>query len=90
MAEHDMLDFRLLFESVPGLYMVLTPDLHIAAVSNEYMHATKTERSQIVGRHLFDRGRGKAMVEKRSAGGVEDRLAFYRVDRALRTRKGFA
>ena len=54
MAEHDMLDFRLLFESVPGLYMVLTPDLHIAAVSNEYMHATKTERSQIVGRHLFD------------------------------------
>jgi hypothetical protein len=43
-----------------------------------------------VGRHLFDRGRGKAMVEKRSAGGVEDRLAFYRVDRALRTRKGFA
>ena len=43
-----------------------------------------------VGRHLFDRGRGKAMVEKRSAGGVEDRLAFYQVDRALRTRKGFA
>lgn len=35
MAENDTLDFRLLFESVPGLYMVLTPDLHIAAVSNE-------------------------------------------------------
>ncbi len=54
MAENDMLDFRLLFESVPGLYMVLTPELHIAAVSNDYARATKTERPQIVGRHLFD------------------------------------
>lgn len=54
MAENDTLDFRLLFESVPGLYMVLTPDLHIAAVSNEYAHATKTVRAQVVGRHLFE------------------------------------
>jgi hypothetical protein len=43
-----------------------------------------------VGRHLLDRGRGKAVREKGSGGGVEDRLALYRVDRALRTRKGFA
>lgn len=54
MAECTLLDFRLLFESVPGLYLVLTPDLHIAAVSNEYMLATKTERAQIVGRLLFE------------------------------------
>lgn len=54
MADNDTLDFRLLFESVPGLYMVLTPDLRIATVSNEYAHATKIERDQVVGRHLFE------------------------------------
>lgn len=27
-------DFQVLFESVPGLYLVLTPDLKIAAVSD--------------------------------------------------------
>ncbi len=54
MAEHDTLDHRLLFESVPGLYMVLTPELHIATVSNEYAHATKIQRAQVVGRHLFE------------------------------------
>lgn len=54
MAEHNTLDHRLLFESLPGLYMVLTPELHIATVSNEYAHATKIERAQVVGRHLFE------------------------------------
>ena len=54
MAEHDTLDHRLLFESVPGLYMVLTPELHIATVSNEYAHATKIQRAQVVGHHLFE------------------------------------
>jgi len=54
MAEHNTLDYRLLFESVPGLYMVLTPELHIATVSNEYAHATKIERTRVVGRHLFE------------------------------------
>ncbi|HET6788726.1 MAG TPA: histidine kinase dimerization/phospho-acceptor domain-containing protein, partial [Aquabacterium sp.] len=54
MAERDTPDFQLLFESVPGLYLVLTPDLCIAAVSNDYLHATKTERAQIIGRHLFE------------------------------------
>lgn len=54
MAENDTLDYRLLFESVPDQYMVLTPDLHIATVSDEYARATKIQRSQVVGRHLFD------------------------------------
>jgi len=54
MADNDTLDFRLLFESVPGLYLVLAPDLRIAAVSNDYLVATKTERSRIVGRPLFE------------------------------------
>ncbi|MGH6646889.1 response regulator [Aquabacterium sp.] len=54
MADDDALDFHLLFESVPGLYLVLAPNLTIVAVSNDYLLATKTERAQIVGRHLFE------------------------------------
>jgi PAS domain S-box-containing protein len=48
------LDFRVLFESAPGLYLVLTPDLKIVAVSNEYLRATMTERQAILGRGIFE------------------------------------
>lgn len=54
---HDSLSqesFRLLFESAPGLYLVLDPDLKIVAVTNAYLKATMTLRDQILGRHLFD------------------------------------
>src|SRR5688572_17604505 len=47
-------DFRALFESAPGLYLVLTPGLHIVAASDAYLQATMTEREAIRGRHLFD------------------------------------
>ena len=47
-------DFRSLFEAAPGLYLVLTPDLFIVAVSDGYLRATKTRRERIVGRELFD------------------------------------
>jgi hypothetical protein len=35
-------DFRALFESAPGLYLVLTPDLKIVAVSDAYGRAGVT------------------------------------------------
>ncbi len=47
-------DFRALFESAPGLYLVLTPDLTIAAVSDAYLFATMTKREDILGRGLFE------------------------------------
>ncbi len=47
-------DFRALFESAPGLYLVLTPELRIVAVSDAYLHATMTKREEILGRQLFD------------------------------------
>lgn len=47
-------DFRVLFESAPGLYLILTPDLNIVAVSDAYLRATMTVREEILGRHLFD------------------------------------
>jgi signal transduction histidine kinase len=48
------LNYRALFESVPGLYLVLTPELMIVAVSDAYLQATMTKRQEIIGRHLFD------------------------------------
>jgi signal transduction histidine kinase len=46
-------DFRTLFESAPGLYLVLTPDFTIVAVSDAYLRATMTKREEILGRGLF-------------------------------------
>ena len=48
------LDFRKLFESAPGLYLVLTPELQIVAASDAYLQSTMTAREEILGRHLFD------------------------------------
>jgi signal transduction histidine kinase len=47
-------DFRMLFESAPGLYLVLSTDLGIVAVSDAYLLATMTRREDILGRNIFD------------------------------------
>jgi len=47
-------DFQALFESAPGLYLVLTPDLKIVAVSEAYLRATMTKRDEILARGIFD------------------------------------
>jgi PAS domain S-box-containing protein len=47
-------DFRALFESAPGLYLVLDPELRIVAVSDAYLAATMTTREAILGRGIFD------------------------------------
>jgi len=50
-------DFRLLFESAPGLYLVLLPDAPrytIVALSDAYARATHTDREAILGRGLFE------------------------------------
>ena len=47
-------DFRVLFESAPGLYLVLTPDFRIVAVSDAYLSATMTIRDRILGRGIFE------------------------------------
>jgi two-component system sensor histidine kinase/response regulator len=58
--EHEMaeakgdVDFRAVFEAAPGLYLVLTPELRIVAVSDAYLRATMTQRGSILGRNLFE------------------------------------
>jgi two-component system sensor histidine kinase EvgS len=47
-------DFRMLFESVPGLYLVLDCDFTIVAVSDDYARATMTRREDIIGYDIFD------------------------------------
>ncbi|MEO8760119.1 MAG: hypothetical protein ABI388_03335, partial [Bacteroidia bacterium] len=48
------LDFKKIFESTPGLYLILSPKLQIVAVSNAYLKATMTKREDIIGRNLFE------------------------------------
>ena len=47
-------DFQALFQSAPDLYLVLTPDLDIVAVSDAYRRATMTKRENILGRGFFE------------------------------------
>ncbi|HLP13018.1 MAG TPA: ATP-binding protein [Flavobacteriales bacterium] len=52
----EEISFRQLFESAPGLFLVLAPnppEFTIVAVSNAYLEATMTKRNEIVGRGLF-------------------------------------
>jgi two-component system CheB/CheR fusion protein len=54
-AEAAQLHFRSLFESAPGLYLVLNPsDFRIVAASDAYLRVTKTQRAEIMGRNLFE------------------------------------
>lgn len=48
------LDFQRLFESAPGLYLVLDPRLQVVAASDAYLAATMTGREEITGRPLLD------------------------------------
>src|ERR1035438_2476084 len=47
-------NFETLFAAVPGLYMVLDPNLRVVAASDAYLQATMTRRADIVGRHVFE------------------------------------
>ena len=47
-------DYQALFESAPGLYLVLDPALIIVAASDAYLQATMTRRDKIVGRGIFE------------------------------------
>jgi signal transduction histidine kinase len=50
----EPLNFRDLFEAAPGLYLVLTPNLKIVAVSDAYLKATMTKRENILNKELFE------------------------------------
>ena len=47
-------NFQLLFESLPELYLILSPSLHIVAANKAYLEATMTTREAILHRPLFE------------------------------------
>ena len=47
-------DFKRLFESGPNLYLVLTPQWIIVAVSDALLRATRIKREDVIGRHALD------------------------------------
>lgn len=54
MAGPSAPDFQVLFESAPGLYLVLRPDFTIVAASDAYLRATMTHREAMIGRGIFE------------------------------------
>ncbi len=47
-------DYQAVFESAPGLYLILNPALVIVGASDAYLRATITRRDRIIGRGIFD------------------------------------
>lgn len=47
-------ELKSLFESLPGLYLVLTPEFKIVAASDAYLKATLTTRENIIGLGIFE------------------------------------
>jgi signal transduction histidine kinase/CheY-like chemotaxis protein len=47
-------DFRALFDTTPGNYLVLGPGLMIVEVNDAYLRATLTQREDIIGCPLFE------------------------------------
>lgn len=50
----DSLNFRLLFESAPGAYLVVDPSFRIVAVTDSYLAATSLQRDALLGQDLFE------------------------------------
>jgi PAS domain-containing protein len=85
--------FQRAFEATPNPYLLLTPDLRIAAVNDAYLNASITRRVDIIGRLLFEvtpdipeldrfgAARNlKASLERVIELGLPDRLAVQRYD----------
>ncbi|MFD2246400.1 PAS domain-containing sensor histidine kinase [Pontibacter ruber] len=53
-ASQTILDFKNIFQALPGLYLILSPELTIIAVSDSYLAATLTAREEILGKYVFD------------------------------------
>ena len=96
-------DFGRLFESAPGLYLVLSADLTIVAATDSYLAATMTRREDITGRSLFDvfpdnpedsgatgERNLRASLQRVLREGVPDRMAVQKYDIRKPTTEGGA
>src|SRR6185437_197869 len=54
-ADDARLHFQTLFESAPGLYLVLRPEtFEVVAASDAYLRAMHLERANVIGRGFLD------------------------------------
>jgi two-component system sensor kinase FixL len=53
-AEFSSDAYRPLFETLPGLYLILDPAFTIVAVNDAYCRATMTARADLVGKGIFE------------------------------------
>lgn len=48
------LNFKAIFEAIPGLYLILLPDLTIIELSDAYAEATMIKRNDVIGKNIFE------------------------------------
>jgi PAS domain S-box-containing protein len=53
-VRHSRAILQGLFESLPGLFLVFTPDLTIVSISDALLEATRTKREEVLGRGVFE------------------------------------
>jgi signal transduction histidine kinase len=76
-------DFQILFESVPGMYLVLDPDLRIVAISDAYLRSSQASRAELTGRDIWEVFPGGSDDPSRGGGMVGLRASLARVCRDL-------
>ncbi len=86
------LDLAGVFRDLPTAYLVMTPDLEIAAANDAYLRLVGRSREELVGRQVFDafpptehaldeQGRNPVQVSfSKALGGVQDRLPLQQYD----------
>ncbi|KOG38599.1 PP2C family protein-serine/threonine phosphatase [Streptomyces resistomycificus] len=52
--DESVIDYRAVFQALPGMVALLTPELVYADVNEEFCRASGRKREQMVGRHLFE------------------------------------
>lgn len=63
----EPLPFHKIFESQPGLLLILSPDLIIQAATDAYLRETLTVREKIIGREVLDVFPGHADIPEASS-----------------------
>ncbi len=53
-SKENNIDFQLLFESLTGFYLILSPSLNLLAISNGFVDSINIKKEDIIGKHLFD------------------------------------
>jgi serine phosphatase RsbU (regulator of sigma subunit) len=53
-SDTDSIDYAAVFQALPGMVALLTPDLVYADVNEEFLRMAGRRREEIVGRYLFD------------------------------------